>query len=66
LEPLLDYIAEISAKRQPKEMITIVVPQFVPHTWWHNLLHAQTVTWLRFGLLFKTGIVVTDVPYQVE
>jgi hypothetical protein len=66
LEPLLDYIGEITSKRQPKEMITIVVPQFVPRTWWHNLLHAQTATWLRLALLFKPGIVITDVPYQVE
>ena len=25
-------------------MITIVVPQFVPRHWWHNLLHTQTAT----------------------
>jgi amino acid transporter len=66
LEPLLDYIGEISAKRQPREMITIVVPQFVPRVWWHNLLHTQTATWLRLALIFKRGIVITDVPYQVE
>ncbi|HNB54737.1 MAG TPA: APC family permease, partial [Anaerolineales bacterium] len=66
LEPLLEYIEEITAKRQPREMLTIVVPQFVPRVWWHNLLHAQTVTWLRLALLFKPGIVITDVPYQVE
>jgi len=66
LEPLLDYIGEITAKRQPKEMITIVVPQFVPRLWWHNILHAQTATWLRLALLFKPGIVITDVPYQIE
>jgi amino acid transporter len=66
LEPLLDYIGEISSKRQPREMITIVVPQFVPRVWWHNLLHTQTATWLRFALLFRRGIVITDVPYQVE
>jgi hypothetical protein len=65
-EPLLDYIGEITKKRQPNEIITIVVPQFVPHTWWHNLLHMQTATLLRFALLFKPGIVITDVPYQVE
>jgi amino acid transporter len=66
LEPLLDYIEEITTKRQPNEIITIVVPQFVPRRWWHNLLHAQTATWLRLALLFKPGIVITDVPYQVE
>ena len=66
LEPLLEYIEEIATQRQPNETITIVVPQFVPRRWWHNLLHAQEAMWLRLALLFKPGIVVTDVPYQVE
>lgn len=66
LEPLIKYIEEISRKRQPNEVITIVVPQFVPTHWYHNLLHTQTALWLRFALLFKPGIVITDVPYQVD
>jgi hypothetical protein len=66
LEPILKYIEEINAQRQPNEAITILVPQFVPHKWWHNLLHTQTATWLRLALLFKPGIVITDVPYQVK
>lgn len=66
IEPLLQYIEDIAAQRQPNETITVVVPQFVPKRWWHNLLHAQTATWLRLALLFRPGIVVTDVPYQVE
>lgn len=66
VEPLLDYIEEIARHRQPNETITIVVPQFVPGRWWQNLLHTQTAWMLRVALLFKPGIVITDVPYQVE
>ncbi len=66
IEPLLGYIEEITRMRQPNELITIVVPQFVPRRWWHNLLHDQTATWLRFALLFQPGVVITDVPYHVE
>jgi hypothetical protein len=66
LEPLLDYIEEIIAKRQPNEIITIVVPHFIPRHWWSNVLHTQTAAMLRFALLFRPGIVITDVPYQVE
>jgi amino acid transporter len=66
LEPLLAYIEEIAAQRQPNETITIVVPQFVPRRWWHNLLHTQTAFWLRLALLFKPDIVITDVPYQIN
>lgn len=63
IEPLLGYVEEVSARRQPNETITIVVPQFVPRRRWHNLLHAQTALFLRLALLFKPGIVITNVPY---
>jgi len=66
IEPLLKYVEEIAAQRQPNEIITIVVPQFVPKRSWTNLLHTQTATWLRLALLFRPDIVVTDVAYQVE
>lgn len=66
LEPLLGYIEQIAVQRQPNEIITIIVPQFVPRHWWHNLLHTQTAMLLRVMLLFKPGIVITDVPYQIE
>lgn len=66
VEPLLGYVEEVARQGQPNETITIVVPQFVPRRWWHNLLHTQTAFWLRLALLFKRGIVITDVPYQVD
>jgi hypothetical protein len=66
IEPLLDYIEQVSRQCQPNEIITIVVPQFVPRRWYYNLLHTQAALWLRLALLFKPGIVITDVPYQVE
>lgn len=65
LEPLLGYIEEIIAARQPNEMITIVVPQFIPSKQIFNALHMQTAEMLRKELLSKPGVVVTDVPYQV-
>jgi amino acid transporter len=66
LEPLLGYIEEIAAQRQPNETITIVVPQFVPRRWYNNLLHTQAAVTLRMALLFRPGIVITNVPYLVE
>jgi amino acid permease-like protein len=66
LEPFLEYVNELSAILQPNERLTIVVPQFIPKHSWHNLLHTQTAFWLRFMLLNKRGIVITEVPYQVH
>ena len=65
VEPIVAYIKEIAARRQPNEVITVVVPQFVPRRTWHNLLHSQTAIMLRLALLFERGIVITSVPYQV-
>lgn len=65
IEPLLDYVRRVASQRQPNEVITIVVPQFVPRRRWHELLHAQTAVMLRLALLFHRGIVITNVPYHV-
>jgi amino acid transporter len=65
-EPLLEYIEEMEAVRQPNETITIVVPQFIPKHWWANALHTQTAFMLGLALRFKPGIVITNVPYQTH
>jgi hypothetical protein len=65
VEPLVSYIRELAARRQPNEVMTVVVPQFVPEKRWHNVLHAQTGMMLRLALLFQPGIVITSVPYHV-
>jgi amino acid transporter len=64
-EPLLSYIREIAAQRQPGEVLTVVVPEFVPHNIWHNFLHMQTAFFLQIGLLGLHDIVITEVPYHV-
>ena len=65
IEPLVSYIRELASKSQPNEVITVVVPQFVPIRRWHNILHAQTALMLRMALLFQPGVVITSIPYQV-
>lgn len=66
MHPLVSYIEALVAKNQPEEVITVVVPEFVPSRWWHNFLHMQNATWLRWALRHVPGVVVVDVPYQVE
>ena len=65
IEPLLSYVRDLARRRQANEVITIVVPQFVPERRWHNILHAQTGVMLRLALMFEPGIVITNVPYHV-
>lgn len=65
IEPVMAFIEGLLKTRQPSEVLTVVVPQFVTSRWWENLLHNQTALMLRFALLFKRGLVILEVPYAV-
>ncbi len=66
IEPLLEYIARLEAITEPNDIITIVVPQFVPKNSWTNFLHSRTSETLRKVLLNRDEIVIVEVPYVVE
>jgi hypothetical protein len=63
--PLLNYMDRVKRTKQGV-VITVVLPEFVPAKWWQNLLHNQNTLFLKGALLFKKGIVVTNVPYHLE
>jgi amino acid transporter len=63
--PLLRYIARIEREKDA-DMVTIVVPEFIPAKWWQHLLHNQSSLLLKGSLLFKKGVIVTSVPYHLE
>ena len=65
IEPVMNYIEQLLDKRMPNEIITVVVPQFVPKHWWENFLHSQTAMMLRMAFMFKPGLVIIEVPYQI-
>jgi amino acid transporter len=66
VEPLLEYIADLAEKRQPGEIITVVVPEFVSENRWAAALHTNTADILRTQLKNQHGIVITNVPYHVH
>jgi hypothetical protein len=65
ITPLLDYLNQLEAERQPNDVITVILPQFVPARWWENLLHNQAAWMIRLALLFRKGFIVIDVPYHL-
>jgi len=65
LSPLLDYIDQIQA-RGDDQMVTIVLPEFLPRKWWQHILHNQTALLVKGALLFRRNIVVADVPYLLK
>jgi amino acid transporter len=63
--PLFNYVDRVR-RSSPNVIITVVLPEFVPAKWWQNLLHNQNTLFLKGALLFKKGVVVTNVPYHLE
>jgi amino acid transporter len=66
LEPLLDYITEIARQRQPGEILTIIVPEFISNSRMSAALHMNTADLLRSQLKRQQGIVIINVPYHVH
>jgi amino acid transporter len=64
--PIHEYLDHLDQERQTHDMVTVVLPQFIPSHWWGNLLHNQTALLLRLSLIFRRGTVVTDVPYHIR
>jgi amino acid transporter len=65
VRPLLRYLKRLR-KEGGAEVITVVLPEFVPARWWQHLLHNQSSLLLKGALLFRRGIVVTSIPYHLE
>ena len=65
IRPFLDYVDALQA-RGPNQMVTVVLPEFIPGRWWQHVLHNQTALLLKGALLFRRNTVVTDVPYLLR
>ncbi|MBI3620879.1 MAG: APC family permease [Nitrospirae bacterium] len=63
--PLLEYLTIVEGERHD-DLVTVVLPEFVPRRWWHHFLHNQTALLLKGALLFRKNIVVIDVPYHLH
>jgi amino acid transporter len=64
LNPLMAYIDAV-AETHPTDVVTVVLPEFIPRHWWEHLLHNQTALRIKAALLFRPGIIVASVPYHL-
>jgi len=48
------------------DLITVVIPEFVPKRWWQHLLHNQSSLLLKAALLFRENVIVTNIPYHLK
>jgi amino acid transporter len=65
LPPLVDYITHVNNVEYPQQLITVVIPEFVPESLPAHLLHNQTANLLRWHLRGQPDVVVIDVPYHL-
>jgi hypothetical protein len=65
VRPLMTYIDELD-RLYDDDVLTIILPEFIPSKWWQHLLHNQTALLIKATLLFSKGRVVTSVPYHLE
>jgi amino acid transporter len=63
--PLLRYLDRIEREHKD-DLVTVVLPEFVPARWWQHLLHNQSSLTLKAALLFREGVIVTNVPYHLK
>ncbi|MGE5085288.1 MAG: amino acid permease, partial [Bacillota bacterium] len=65
IEPVLDYIDQVKDETEQRQMITVVIPEFVTKKWYHQFLHNQTAFFLRAYLWLKPNTVVASVRYHI-
>jgi amino acid transporter len=64
LRPLVEYVESLSQGSEA-DLVTVVVPEIVPRSWWGHLLHNKTSLFIRTAFLFRPNVVVTAVPYRI-
>jgi hypothetical protein len=62
--PVLDYVARVRRK-SPRDVVCVFIPEYVVGHWWEQLLHNQSALRLKARLLFRPGVMVTSVPWQL-
>lgn len=69
--PLLEYLDHSDAAAGDGRLASVVIPEFVPEKWWHNLLHNQTAWLLKVALTYrrhqqgKTRAII-DIPIHLR
>lgn len=65
LSPLVDYVDRVNRLEFDDQLVTIVIPEFVPEEGVANVLHNQTANILRRELRNREDVIVIDVPYLI-
>lgn len=57
--PFLRWLDQV--RSDEGQLVTVVIPEFVPRHWWEMLLHNQSAWMFRLALLFRRRVAFTSV-----
>jgi len=62
--PIVDFVRQLH-RTNPRDLVSVFIPEYVVGHWWEHLLHNQSALRLKTRLLFQPGVMVTSVPWQL-
>jgi amino acid transporter len=71
VEPLLTYLDQTDAEHRDGQHAVLVLPELIPASSWHEVLHNQAADEIKKALLYKrrtSGLqrIIIDVPYHLK
>jgi hypothetical protein len=57
VEPILTYVHKVETEK-PNLLITVLLPEVIPHRWWQTLLHDRWSVQLRAALISRPRVTV--------
>ncbi len=66
LTPMVDYIVQTAREEHADQLITVLIPEFVPQNQAAQFLHNQTANLLRSRLRRHENIILIDVPFHIR
>ncbi|MDT8719501.1 APC family permease [Clostridium sp. 19966] len=66
INPLISYIDAIADAAAENEKITVLLPQFITHKWYGQILHNHTSFIIRETMLRHENVVISTFPYHLH
>jgi amino acid transporter len=66
ISPIVDYIDQVNHREVPGQLLTVVIPEFMPDHRAAMILHNQTAAQLLVRLRRFEDVIVIDVPYHLR
>jgi amino acid transporter len=65
VKPLMRYL-DAAGKVRADDIVTVILPEFVPAKWYHHFLHNASGWLLRIVLFYRRDIVITSIRYYLD